>query len=174
MVGTSGYGAKLAGATCPLRLLRNLPSRAFHSLVALSHPALAIIVPSGENWTWFTLFWWPSYDGTISNTICFRRGSRATYQSSNGLVGVVGKVPQVHGEIIASTTVSGIRGQHRRPHLLAETKRSATLPLILTAFSNRSFAFCLLPSSVSGISLVWSKYPVWSAWSLDRAMWLIQ
>ena len=26
----------------------------------LSHPALAIKVPSGENCTWFTLFWWPS------------------------------------------------------------------------------------------------------------------
>lgn len=46
----------LTGATCPLKLFMNLPSLAFQSLVWLSHPALAIVVPSGENWTWLTLF----------------------------------------------------------------------------------------------------------------------
>ena len=47
---------QLTGATCPLKDRRNLPSRAFQSFVELSHPALAMSVPSGENCTWLTLF----------------------------------------------------------------------------------------------------------------------
>ncbi len=102
----------------------------------LSHPALAIRVPSGENCTWLTLFWWPS--------------SLAT--------GLLPLLVGSHKYMVKSSPRSLVSGHHTQPShhadVLAETSRSATLPWILVAFSNLSNAFARFPSSVSGTSPV--------------------
>ena len=47
---------RYTAATWPLRLATNLPVRPSHNLTALSNPALAIHLPSGEKSTWLTCF----------------------------------------------------------------------------------------------------------------------
>lgn len=53
------HATRYTAATCPLSEATNLPVLPSQILTALSNPAEAIHLPSGEKATWLTCFWWP-------------------------------------------------------------------------------------------------------------------